>query len=149
VEPGLDELSIDDFFARFPEGVYKFHGRTVDGDKVVGEASFSHDLPAGPVVVAPLPGAGECAEAVPIPAQISWDPVTTSITGAPIEIVKYEVIVEDDVLNFDVIVPAAAGTTVTLPPEVLAPGTDYIFEVLAIEAGGNQTITEGCFTTAD
>jgi hypothetical protein len=149
VEPGLDELSFDEFFARFPEGVYKFGGRTVEGDRVGGQATFSHDIPAGPVVVASLPGAGECAEAVPLPAQISWNPVTTSITGAPIEIVKYEVIVEDDVLNFDVIAPAAAGTTVTLPKQVLSPGTDYIFEVLAIEAGGNQTITEGCFTTAD
>jgi hypothetical protein len=32
---------------------------------------------------------------------------------------------------------------VTVPPEFLEVGTVYKFEVLAIEAGGNQTITEG------
>jgi hypothetical protein len=34
-------------------------------------------------------------------------------------------------------------TKVTVPPEFLEPNTDYKFEVLAIEAGGNQSITEG------
>jgi hypothetical protein len=41
------------------------------------------------------------------------------------------------------------ATQVTLPPEFvasLAPG-EHPFEVLAIEASGNQTITEGSFTT--
>jgi hypothetical protein len=28
------------------------------------------------------------------------------------------------------------------------PGTEYMGEVLAVEASGNQTITEFCFTTA-
>jgi hypothetical protein len=60
----------------------------------------------------------------------------------------HEVIVEGGDLNFDVVIPAAAGTMVTVPPEVLEPGADYLFEVLAIEKGGNQTITEGCFATA-
>lgn len=41
----------------------------------------------------------------------------------------------------------AATTRVKVPPEFLEAGTDYIFEVLAIEAGGNQTITEGSFRT--
>jgi hypothetical protein len=149
VEPPLDELPLDVFFQRFPEGVYKFRGRTVEGQRVTGSANFSHDVPAGPVLVSPVPGAGECAEAVPLPAVISWQPVTTSIDDEPLEIVKYEVIVENDDVNFDVILPASAGTTLTVPPQVLEPGTDYIFEVLAIEEGGNQTITEGCFTTAN
>jgi len=149
VEPGLDELPLDVFFGRFPEGVYKFRGRTPEGDRLVGSARFSHDVPAGPELVSPVPGAGECAEDVALPAVIEWEPVTTSITGAPIEIVAYEVIVENGGVNFDVVSPATAGTTVTVPPEVLEPGADYIFEVLAIEEGGNQTITEGCFATAN
>lgn len=149
VEPPLDELPLDVFFRRFPEGVYTFRGRTVDGERVVGAADFSHDVPVGPTIVSPEPGAGECAEGVTLPAVISWNPVATSITGAPLEIVKYELIVENDDVNFDVIIPAALGTSVTLPPEMLEPGTDYIFEVLAIEEGGNQTITEGCFATAN
>jgi hypothetical protein len=34
-----------------------------------------------------------------------------------------------------------------VPAEFLSPGTEYAFEVLAIEEGGNQTITESCFVT--
>jgi len=35
-----------------------------------------------------------------------------------------------------------------VPAEFLQPDTHYVFEVLAIAEGGNQTITEGCFDTA-
>ncbi|MDP2602094.1 MAG: hypothetical protein Q8S00_05820 [Deltaproteobacteria bacterium] len=48
---------------------------------------------------------------------------------------------------FQVTVPATK-TSVTVPPEFvesLASG-EQLFEVLAIEAGGNQTITESSFT---
>jgi hypothetical protein len=73
--------------------------------------------------------------------------VTTSIDGEPIDIVGYEVIVENGDLNFDVHLPGEA-TQIAVSPEFLKAGADYLFEVLAIEAGGNQTITEGCFSTA-
>lgn len=53
-----------------------------------------------------------------------------------------------EALNFDVKFPAQTGTQLTVSPELLRPGTDYIGEVLAVERGGNQTITEFCFTTA-
>ena len=76
--------------------------------------------------------------------------MTESISGDPLKIVRYEVIVEneEDGLNFDVKFPAATGTMLSLPPELLQSGTEYIGEVLAVEAGGNQTISEFCFTTA-
>ncbi len=35
----------------------------------------------------------------------------------------------------------------TVPPEFMDPGTEYKYEVLAIEASGNQTITEREFET--
>lgn len=76
---------------------------------------------------------------------IAWNPVANPPGST---IVGYEVIVEGGTpeRTFDVKVPAAT-TSVTVPAEFLAPRTDYNFEVLAIEAGGNQTITEGSFTT--
>jgi hypothetical protein len=149
VEPGLDELSIEEFFARFPEGQYRFVGRIPDGPKMVNKVAFSHDVPAGPEVTAPpQPGNDTCPQGVSIPATIAWNPVTEDIEGEPIEIVRYEVIVEDDALVFDIFLPGGA-TEVTVPAEFLTPATDYIFEVLAIEPGGNQTITEGCFTTGN
>jgi len=148
-EPTLDELSLDEFFEIFPEGTYRFAGRTPDGARLTGEAEFSHDIPAGPEIVLPVVSEDECAENVPIPVVIDWNEVTTNIDGDPIDIEAYEVIVEQDDLNFDVILSADTGTALTIPAELLEPGTEYEFEVLAIAENGNQTITETCFVTAD
>jgi hypothetical protein len=144
-EPTLDELPIEKFFARFPEGTYRFTGLTPDGKRLIGTSEFTHDLPAGPEIVTPtLPNDEGCAENVPLPVVIAWNPVTTSIDGDPINVVDYEVIVGEPA--FDV---HLSGTMVTVPAELLEPGTEYGFEVLAIEEGGNQTITESCLVTAD
>ena len=148
-EPTLDERSLDEFFGLFPEGIYRFTGRTPDGERLAGEFEFSHDIPEGPNLITPVGNGDECAEGVPIPVTLAWNEVTRDIAGGPIEIASYEVIVESDDLNFDVITPASAGTSLTLPGEVLQPGTEYDFEVLAIAENGNQTISESCFVTAD
>jgi len=150
VEPPIADLPFEKFFRRFPQGIYKFRGRDNDGNRISGQAEFTHDVPAGPEMVMPVPAAGaECAEHVPASgAVIAWNPVTHSVFGDPLEIVRYEVIVENDDLNFDVKFPAQTGTMLTVSLELLQPGTHYIGEVLAVEASGNQTITEFCFTTA-
>lgn len=98
----------------------------------------------------PVPARGaECAQNLPADGvMIAWNPVTQSAFGDPLEIVRYEVIVENDELNFDVKFPATTGTMLSVSPQLLQPGTDYIGEVLAIEESGNQTITEFCFSTA-
>jgi hypothetical protein len=151
-EPTLDELSLEEFFEIFPEGTYRFSGRTPDGARLSGETEFSHDIPAGPEIVLPVVSEDACAENVPIPVVIDWNEVTTNIDGDPIDIEAYEVIVggeEGDNVNFDVVMSADLGTTLTVPAELLEPGTEYEFEVLAIAQNGNQTITETCFVTAD
>jgi hypothetical protein len=150
VEPTTDELPIAKFFNRFPQGTYKFRGRDPDGNLITGQAKFTHRIPAGPDMLMPVPVSGaECAENLPASnVVIAWNPVTSSIFGESLEITRYEVIVENDNLNFDVKFPAQTGTQLTVSPELLQPGTDYIGEVLAVEKGGNQTITEFCFSTA-
>jgi hypothetical protein len=119
---------------------------------LTGETEFSHDIPAGPEIVLPVVSEDACAENVPIPVVIDWNDVTTDINGDPINIEAYEVIVggeEGDNVNFDVVMSAGLGTTLTVPAELLEPETEYEFEVLAIAENGNQTITETCFVTAD
>jgi hypothetical protein len=149
VEPELIDLPLSQFFARFPEGTYKFRAVDNDGNHLFGSADFSHDIPSGPVLITPVPDPREdCATDVPRPVVISWLPVTTSIFGDPLNITGYEVIVENEIdTTFDVHLPASVGTTLTISPELLPAHSDYIFEVLAIDESGNQTITEGCFTT--
>jgi fibronectin type III domain protein len=140
-EPSLAELSLDEFLALFPAGLYSFAGETIEGDKISGKARLTHAIPEGPEIIAPSEG----AVTNPANTVITWEPVEDP-PGS--EIVEYQVIVERHnplrVFQMNVL---AATTSVKVPPEFLEPGTDYNFEVLAIEAGGNQTITEGSFRT--
>jgi len=149
-EPTLEDLPLDAFLERFPEGTYTFAGRAVDGAKLTGEAEFSHGIPAGPEITLPVVSGEECATNVGIPVTVMWNDVTATIDGDPIDIEAYEVIVEgDDLEMIDVVMPADAGTALTVPGEALEPGTEYDLEVLAIAENGNQTITETCFVTAE
>ncbi len=136
-EPSLDEVPLAHLLGLFPEGVYEFSGRNVDGDEMESEAWFSHAIPDGPEVFAHQ-GASDFLS-------ISWSPVTTTPPGfpaRPIDVVGYQVIVE----SFQVTVPTSV-LSVTVPPEFVAtlePGR-HEFEVLAIDASGNQTIKSGEF----
>jgi hypothetical protein len=151
VEPAISDLPFSRFFKRFPEGIYRFRARNNTGILQLGSAEFTHEIPAGPVIILPagssLPGAN-CHKLVATPVTIAWNPVTTSIDGDPINVVGYEVIVENDDLNFDVKFPAGSNPMLMVPDGLLQPRTEYIFEVLAVAESGNQTITEGCFKTA-
>ena len=140
-EPSLADLPLDELLAMFPEGRYRFVGRTVEGDRLVGSALLSHDIPTGPTVLSPTEG----AITDPGDTVISWEPVTEP---SGIEITGYQVIVElpEPLRVFSVDLPAA-DTSVTVPSEFLEAGTDYKIEVIAIADNLNQTITEGTFTT--
>jgi hypothetical protein len=136
-EPNLDEFPLDDLLALFPEGRYRFSGRTVDGDAIVGTGRLSYAIPAGPVVSSQVGPGNKLV--------VSWTQVTSTPPGfpdRPINIVGYQVIVG----TFQVTVPATA-TSVTVSPEFVAslPAGTNLFEVLAIDVSGNQTITEGSF----
>ena len=150
-EPPLDEQPLDEFLARFPEGEYVIVGKTIEGDTLISGATFTHDVPDGPVIVSP----GENEVVDPDAVVIVWEPVTSP---PGIEIVRYEFFLapvepeEGDPapeldIDFALELPATV-TEVRIPPEFLMPGTEYDFEVLAIEVSGNKTITGGVFVTA-
>jgi hypothetical protein len=104
---------------------------------------LTHAIPDAPQVLTPAEG----ALVDPEDAVISWDPVTEP---GGIEIAGYRVLIERGdrgrSLSFDL---PPETTNVTVPPDFLEPSTDYLFQVVAIEAGGNRTITEGIFDTAE
>lgn len=140
-EPDLADVPLAELLDRFPAGNYQLMGKTVDGNKIVGTATLSHAIPAGPSIHLPV-SVGPNNSLI-----ISWAKVTGPPDGDfPVEqinIVGYQVIVG----AFQVTVPATK-TSVTVTPEFvesLVSGT-HPFEVLAIEASGNQSITEGSFT---
>ena len=87
---------------------------------------------------------------------VRWEPVTRTVSGDPVTISGYEVIVtkedHDDPDGFsqpiyDVHVGPDARS-LSVPAEFFEADTLYELEVIAIETSGNQTITLGFFTTA-
>jgi hypothetical protein len=139
-EPPFEELPLPRFKRLFPEGRYTFAGETIEGRPVVGSARLSHDILNAPQIIAP----GDGAEVDPANVVASWAP---GPQPAGVEIVAYRAIFERDdplrVLSVDL--PASA-TSVTIPAEFLEAGTEYLFELQAIEASGNITFSEIHFT---
>lgn len=152
-EPEYEDLDeLQELIELLDEGEYTFMAKLEGGETAIGTADLTHVVPAGPELVTPVPAEEECATDVLFDmAVIEWYPVTTQITGDPgIVIEAYQVIVENEDTELEFIAEVPADVTmVTVPPEFLEPGTEYAFEVLAIEESGNQTITESCFETAD
>ena len=137
-EPNLDEFPLDELLALFPEGTYTFSGRTTSQKRLLSTATLSHAVPNGPGNVEAVLGPDDSLV-------ISWDAVTTVPPGfptRPISIVAYQLIVKP----FQVTVPATVRS-VTVPPEFVStlPAGENLFEVLAIDVSGNQSITESSF----
>ncbi len=141
--------SIGVFLGQFPAGTYNFAGTTVDGVSLSGQASFTHDLPALPEIIVPEP-AEDPLELDAANVVIEWQPVTRNYDGTgPIDIVEYEVIVEqvEPFRKLSIHLPASA-TTLTVPRQFLTPGALYDVEIVAIEASNNQTISVSEFVTS-
>ena len=141
-EPPFEEFPLQDVLNLFPPGKYEFRGTTVDGTVLKSVATLTHTIPCGPEIISPavLPATNAVIELNPVVNELDHATAQCGFS-ANLTIAGYQVIVGD----FQIILDADA-TSVTIPPEFLEPGTLYLFEVLAIEAGGNQTITEGSFT---
>ena len=105
----------------------------MNGVGMLSKAKLTHVVPAGPEVIHASPSV------------IEWKAVKSRHPdfpnpGGSITIVAYQVIVG----SFQATLPdtGALQYMVTLPPQLgVSPGDE--FEVLAIEKGGNQTITAG------
>ncbi len=148
-EPSFDEQTLEELFLLFPAGMYTFSGMTDDGKTLNGKATLNHLIPNGPVVASPEEGEALDAGS---PVVIDWNPVTDQFPGTDpgVNVVAYQVIVEQvkpqSVRVFSITLPATT-TQVELPPQLVQANAEYKFEVLAIEDGGNQTISESSFKT--
>jgi hypothetical protein len=158
-EPNFDG-TIDEFLARFPEGEYEFEGSTVDGVQLSGSATLTHVLPALPEITAPVSDGDGPPMVDPNNLVIEWEPVTTQfMSDDPVEIIEYQVILdqEDPIRDVPWIDGKTRRALINLPPDVtrfkvppefLLPNTSYAFEIMAIEASGNSTISVGEFFTS-
>ncbi len=147
-EPTTDELSMEEFLERFPEGEYTFRGTSIKRDRLVGEAEFTHTLPAPPTGLSPEEDDVVSHQGF----TVSFDEVTKDTDGNDLDIEYYEVVVEkeDDepILQVFSVILRPDQTSVDVPEQFLEPDTEYKLEVIAVEESGNKTITEeGAFMT--
>ncbi|MSO95659.1 MAG: hypothetical protein EXQ81_07680 [Thermoleophilia bacterium] len=148
-EPPFSEVPLEQLLRRWPEGTYRFQGVATNGDRYVGSTRLTHRVPAGPTLVSPLEGDGPQAVRK---TTVRWKPVAPP-DGSPI--IGYQVlVVQTDTglkalpkVTLDVMMPPTA-TSLAVPPGFLLPGTEYEWEVLALEQSGDQTLSSSTFTTA-
>lgn len=156
VEPANTDVPIDQMLAKLPAGKYVISGPTqangTSTGRTAGVATLTHVIPAGPKLVSPAEDA-----VVPTRGVVArWKPVTTTITGRPVKIIAYQLIIEKDTPKPPPHMIGKFGLSIYLPPSVtslpvpngfLEPNTAYNWEVLAIERSGNQTLSSGAFKT--
>jgi hypothetical protein len=139
-EPPFDVFPLARFKKLFPAGRYTFSGRTITGAPLTGAARLSHDLPAGPRILAPADGSSVARSGVVARWRPGPDRPRVDISG-------YRAIVTQEeprlrVLSADL--PASARQ-LELPQSFFAVAGQYSLEVQAIERSGNQTLTEVSF----
>lgn len=147
-EPLLSDVPLEKFFKRFPAGDYQVVAEGTKGERMVGVARFTHNIPDGPVLVSPQ----ENDVVDPNDLVVQWQPVPPA-NGSPI--VGYQVlVVKPDTglaalpkIVLDVMMPPSA-TSMAVPHGFLVPDSAYEWEVLAIESGGNQTLSTRYFRTS-
>ena len=116
-----------------------------DGDaglQIQSTIPLSHAFPEGPTILSPE----EESTVAPGELVVRWEPVTEP---AEIEIAGYQVVVvrEDPLRTLEAdLLPTA--TEMSVPAEFLEAGAEYKVEVVAVEASGNQTLSEITFSTA-
>jgi hypothetical protein len=155
VEPENAKVPVGQMLAKLPEGNYTMTGAAQENgrslDQTAGTAWLTHDIPAGPRLMSPREGAR-----VPTRGVVArWRPVSKTITGEPVQIIAYQLIIEKDVephrhmigkFGLSMYLPPST-TRVEVPDGFLEGSSAYKWEVLAIERSGNQTLSSGSFRT--
>ena len=149
-EPREGAISLTELLSNWPAGLYEFDGES-GRTEFESRARLTHRVPAGPEITAPGDGDVVAHDANLL---VRWNKVTSPIVPylGPVEVVGYHVVVVDITdpalapgktktsFNADL---SKSETSMLVPKQYLEPGRIYEFEVLALERGGNQTITEG------
>ena len=149
-EPAFDgELGPEDFLALFPEGQYRFFGRTVEGDLLAAAAELTHVLPGEVELLSPV----EDAEVDPEEdLLVQWVPLDDP--APPESVIEfYEVVCEkdedDELLRVFSVHMLPGDTSVRVPAEFLEAGKEYKVEIIAEESSGNRTAIEVPFETEE
>ncbi len=160
IDPDGIPAVVEAFLDRFPAGPYEMEATLADGE-LEGEGILTHVIPALPEIVAPVSVTDDPPIVDPNNLVIEWQPVTRNFfDDSDVVIIEYQVILDqvnplraepwvDGGTRRTLINLPGDVTQLTVPPEFLLPGAQYEFEVLAIEASGNSTISVGEFVTPE
>jgi hypothetical protein len=158
-EPKLGEsgYSFGTLFDRFPDGTYTFTATPNAGGQEICTADLDYVIPCAPEISASgNRGLGVIISWEEVDQVVDTDDTTGEGSGVvcvdseDLEIIGYKVIVEielgdDEVVKIFDVDLLADDRRVHVPPEFIALSDEFKYEVLAIEASGNQTITEDEF----
>ena len=135
-EPG----DIESLKAAYPEGVYTFTGVTVAGDKLHGESTLTHMLPATVSFLQPEADAEDDLGIEDL--KITWTPVEN--------VAAYIIEIEQDELNVNITAKLPASVTrFAMPDGFLLPGTEYKLSIGTVTDEGNTSFVETSFTTVE
>ena len=130
----------DRILASYPEGLYRFYGRSTIGERFFSKVWLSHRLSAAPTIINPVRdevvGSDELT--------IQW----SSVPGIAEYIVEFENESADPEQVLTVNLPAAT-TSFEVPAALLVPGADYQVGVAAVGRNGNIIVTETTFSTKE
>ena len=126
--------------AAYPQGTYKFTGRSVGGEWFYGEARLSHLMPAEPVIMSPAAG----SEVSPGALRIEWSAVP-GLRKVVIEL-ENESVDPEQVLSVEL---SANATSFDVPAAFMRPSSEYQVGIAAVGENGNITVVETIFTTGE
>jgi hypothetical protein len=125
--------------AAYPQGTYRFTGRTFDGVTMTGTARLNHALPEPVEFAWPTPN----AEDVPIgDLIIKWRPAA----GTALYIVEID---QDELSTKLTVTLPGASTEFHVPSDFLDVGHAYRLAIGSVSPGGNISFVETMFTTEE
>jgi hypothetical protein len=133
------EPSVEEVQRAYPQGIYRFSGRAVDGTRLEGWIGLTHDVVAAPDFFAFSP----CNEEVDSSATVTiqWNLVAGATGG-------HEIIIEQDDTGANLrITQSPDKTGFVIPDRFLAPGLEFEIDMKSATAGGNKTSASCEFST--
>lgn len=124
--------------ADFPEGIYRFEGKTTKGASLRGETRLSHVFPQPAAFEYPGPGQKDVPA---IALTLRW--------SVPEEIESCVILIKqaDSPYEIRALLPGSAQAF-TLPEGFLRAGETYKVEIGTVAKDGNRSFIEASFTTA-
>lgn len=133
------EPSVEEVQSAYPEGTYRFSGRSADGTRLEGWIGLTHDVVDAPDFFTFSPCNQEVDPAYPV--MIEWNLVAGAAAG-------YEIIIEQDDTRANLRITLSADkTSFVIPDGFLASGLEYEIEMKSVTAGGNRTSASCEFRT--